>query len=402
MTVRIGVEEEFHVIDIESGELVPRAAAVLRRLARHGDAFATELSQSAVESNSGVHSTLDGLLADLRTSRGQLDRAAAGLGLAVAAAGTVPLARPEAVPTGLTPRYRRMTAEYRRLADEQLICGAHVHADIPDRDTAVRAMCVVAPWLPPLLALSASSPYWLGDDTGYASWRTMVWQRWPTAGPPGCFTGADDYDRAVDGLVASGVISDPGMIYYDVRPSAHLPTLELRIADACPRVETAVLVAALFRALVVDACSRIERHGDSGCDGHHEWLRAATWRAARSGLEGDLVDPETRLAAPAPTVVRGLLRRLRPALEQYGDWDTVRSLTEETLARGTAARRLRELTYGGDLLAGVDHLAAETRGAYRRPSGRPTPRDTGVGAGTGTGTGAAPALPEERKTAGIP
>ncbi|MBK3648056.1 YbdK family carboxylate-amine ligase, partial [Streptomyces sp. MBT33] len=149
-----------------------------------------------------------------------------------------------------------MVEEYRQVADEQLICGAQVHVDVPDRDTAVGIMCLISPWLPVLLALSASSPFWQGSDTGYASWRTLLWQRWPTAGPVGCFSGAAEYDAAVDGLVRSGVISDAGMIYYDVRPSAHLQTLELRICDACPRVETVVLVAGLYRALVTDALER--------------------------------------------------------------------------------------------------------------------------------------------------
>ncbi|MEV7675916.1 glutamate--cysteine ligase [Streptomyces sp. NPDC088752] len=379
MTVRIGVEEEFHVIDAESGELTPQADSVLRRLTRYGDVFTEELSGSVVESNSKVHFSLDTLFADLSASRGLLDRAASSQGLAIAAAGTAPLARLGTIPPTSDPRYLRMTGEYRRLADEQLICGAHVHVDVPDKDTAVRAMCAVAPWLPTLLALSASSPYWLGSDTGYASWRTMVWQRWPTAGPPGCFSGAAEYDRAVEELIGSGVISDPGMIYYDVRPSAHLRTLELRVCDASPRVETVVLIAALFRALVVEACERIGRTGDVGCDGRHEWLRAATWRAARSGLEGDLVDPSTRLAVPAPEVVRGMLRRLRPTLEEYGDWDAVRSLAEEALAHGSAAHRLRERAAEEDLLAGVDRILAETRGEYRTVlDGRTTHRRSAV------------------------
>ncbi|MFF9345222.1 glutamate--cysteine ligase [Streptomyces sp. NPDC014773] len=373
MTVRIGVEEEFHVIDVESGRLVPRADALLRAVERYGDTFTGELPQSVVESNSGVHTTLDGLFTDLTTTRARLDRAAASEGLAVVAAGTAPLARLGTVPSAdADPRYARMTGEYRRLADEQLICGAHVHADVPDRDAAVRAMCAVAPWLPVLLALSASSPYWLGADTGYASWRTMVWERWPTAGPPGCFAGAEEYDRVVDELVGSGVISDPGMIYYDVRPSAHLPTLELRVCDACPRVETVVLIAALHRALVADALARMDA-GEPGCDGNHAWLRAATWRAARSGLEGDLVDPVTRRPAPAPEVVRGTLRRLRPALEAHGDWASVRTLAEETLARGSAAERLRAAVAREDLLAGVDQLVADTRGRTR-PAVRPERR----------------------------
>ncbi|MFJ1732626.1 glutamate--cysteine ligase [Streptomyces sp. NPDC088254] len=365
MTVRIGVEEEFHVLDVESGRLVPRADELLGRADRDG--FTRELQQTVVESNSGVHDTLDDLFKDLSGTRGRLDAAASSLGLAVVAAGTVPLARVTSRDVTADPRYRRMVEDYRRVADEQLICSAQVHVDVPDRDTAVRAMCLVSPWLAPLLALSASSPFWLGTDTGYASWRTMVWQRWPTAGPAGCYRDAAEYDAALAELIASGVITDAGMAYHDVRPSAHQRTLELRICDACPRVETVVLVAGLFRALVRDACHRLARHDGPLCDGRHDRLRAATWRAARSGLEGALVHPETHRAEPAGTVLRAMAARLRPALEASGDRSIVEALLEETLAAGSAADRLRHAAQTEDLLASIDLMVAETRGTRATP-----------------------------------
>lgn len=367
MSMRIGVEEEFHVLEVESGLLVPRADAILRRLP--GRTYTTELHQCTVESNSSVHTSLDDLYADLTGLRRRLDVAASSLGLAVVAAGTAPLAPAASAHTTAGARYRRMTEEYRKVADEQLICGAQVHVDVPDRDTAVRAMCEISPWLPVLLALSASSPFWQAADTGYASWRTLLWQRWPTAGPVGCFPNAAEYDAAVEDFVRAGIISDAGMIYYDVRPSDHLPTLELRTCDACPRPETVVLIAGLFRALVTEARERLGRGDAPGCARRHEWLRGASWRAARSGLEGTLVDPETHEEAPAHTVVRKLLVRLRPALEAHGDWHTVRELTESALANGSAARRMRRAAQDEDLLACVDMLIAETRGEHgrRRP-----------------------------------
>lgn len=365
MAIRIGVEEEFHVLEVESGLLVPGADAILRRLPRRN--FTTELHQCTVESNSGVHTSLHDLYVDLAGMRRRLDKAASSSGLALVAAGTAPLAPAGSAACTANARYLHMVEEYRKVADEQLICGAQVHVDVPDRDTAVRAMCEVSPWLPVLLAVSASSPFWQGADTGYASWRTLLWQRWPTAGPVGCFASAAEYDAAVDDFVRAGVISDAGMIYYDVRPSDHLPTLELRTCDACPRVETVVLIAGLFRALVTEALERLRTRGAPGCTGRHEWLRGASWRAARSGLEGTLVDPETHQEVPAPEAVRKLLFRLRPALETHGDWNTVRALTEAALAEGSAAQRIRRAAREEDLLSCVDMLIAETRGErYRR------------------------------------
>ncbi|WP_055527697.1 carboxylate-amine ligase [Streptomyces graminilatus] len=356
----IGVEEEFHVLEVESGLLVPRGDQLLRRLP--GRTFTSELHRTAVESNSGVHASLNDLYSDLAGTRRRLDTAAASLGLAAVAAGTAPIA--PVAPGQPTPdaRYHHMVEEYRQVADEQLICGAQVHVDLPDRDMAVRVMCEVSPWLSVLLALSASSPFWQGSDTGYASWRTMLWQRWPTAGPIGCFPNANEYDAAVRDLIRSGVITDAGMIYYDIRPSEHLPTLELRICDACPRAETVVLIAGLFRALVTEALERLRRADAPPCPGRHEWLRGAAWRAARSGLEGTLVDPGTHQEAPAAQVVRKLLDRLRPALEAHGDWRTVRALTDEALAEGSAAERIRRTAREEDLLACVDLLVTETRG----------------------------------------
>jgi len=372
MVVAVGVEEEFHVVDVESRTLVPRARAVLDRLPERG--FTTELQQSIVEANSRPHRSLAALLKDLQSSRRALDAAAEPLGLALVAAGTAPLARLGSIDATDDPRYRRMAENYRVVAEEQLICGAQVHVDIPDRDTGVIAMGLLAPWLPVLLALSASSPFWLGSDTGYASWRTLLWQRWPTTGPAGSFGSAAEYDTAIADLVRSGVISDTGMVYYDVRPSAHLQTLELRICDACPRAETVVMIAGLFRALVMDACAEVAAGSEPSRRGR-EWLRAATWRAARSGLEGDLVHPATGRPVPAPRVVRSLLTRLRPALSETGDWDTVVELAEASLARGSAAHRLRRLALRDGRRAAVDLLVAETRGD--RP-GREQPAHRGL------------------------
>ena len=197
-------------------------------------------------------------------------------------------------------------------------------------------------------------------DTGYASYRTLIWRRWPTTGAPAGFESAAAYDRTVADLVRSEVISDPGMIYFDVRPSTHLPTVELRICDSCPRSEDVVLLAGLFRSLVI-------RESDAAIAGsppmsvRPELLEAATWRAAQSGLEGNLVDPATATPVPAHQLIRRLLADLRPTLESVGDWELVTELTESALARGSSAARQRAVSASGGLHDVVDSLMAETR-----------------------------------------
>ncbi len=355
----VGVEEEFHILDLTSRQLVPRATAILGRVA--DDRFSAELLRSVVESNS--RPCID--LADLRDSllqlRHELVVAAEPLGLGPASAGTVPLVDQDVLGISHDPRYEQMLADYQLLAREQLICGAQVHVEVTDRDLAVAVAAWVAPWLPTLLAVSASSPYWKGVDSGYASVRTLVWQRWPTAGVTGPFGTAAEYDQVVADLIKSGVISDPGMVYFDVRPSAHLPTVELRICDACPDVDTVVLIAGLFRALVRRATLAIES-GAPVPPQRTELLRAATWRAARSGIEGDLVD----VAGAGPVPARDLLYRLvdgvRDELEHAGDWELIRDLAHQAIGRGSAAARQRRAFARRERLADVaDLILAETR-----------------------------------------
>jgi glutamate---cysteine ligase / carboxylate-amine ligase len=359
---RLGAEEEFHVVDLETRRSAPEVDALLAQL--DGAEFAPELQRSLVETNTPVCATLDELRAHLRRLRGTLESVAEPLGLGVVAAGTVPLADLDGDDISAGARYERMQHEYQLLVREQHICGAQVHVDVPDRDVAVQVVRRVAPYLPTLLAISASSPYWRGQDTGYASYRSMVWSRWPTAGPPGHVETAADYDAMVDELIASGTISDAGMVYFDIRPSAHLPTVELRVCDACPDVEDVVLIAGLFRALVGRARADLEA-GLPLPDNRHELLRASSWRAARSGLEGDLVDLEgdkPQLVAPQLLIGR-LVHELRPQLEELGDWEQVLALSEATLTTGSAAARQRR-TFGrrGELTDVVDALIARTQG----------------------------------------
>lgn len=349
-------------MDAATRRLAPNAPNLLARLPDDG-CFVHELQRCVVEVNSEVFTDLAGLHQDLVRHREVLVTTAADVGLAVAAAGTMPLAVPDQLDVTETPRYRRMLADYQLLAREQLICGSQVHVDVPDRDEAVRAAVRVAPYLPLFLALSASSPFSHdGADTGYASSRTLVWSRWPTSGPSAVVGDAAEYDALIEGLVRSGVITDVGMVYFDVRPSAHNPTLELRVCDSCPSVDVVVLIAGLFRALVEREIGEL-RAGRPGPAVNPTMVRAGLWQAARSGLEGPLVDVVRAEPSSAAALLDRFVTALRPQLEDAGDWELVQSLTEAALFAGSSAFRQRQaLRQRGRLSDVVDLLVAETAG----------------------------------------
>jgi carboxylate-amine ligase len=358
----LGVEEEFHLVDLRTRRLTARAPELLADLP---DSYVAELQGCVIEMNSGVVDTLDGLRDDLKGHRRILVDAAAKLGMGVVAAGAVPLSVPAEMQVTQTARYRQMLADYQLLAREQLICGTQVHVGVDDRDESVAVANRIAPYVPTLLALSASSPFWAdGSDTGYSSGRTLVWQRWPTTGLAAPVSSAAEYDQLVSDLVDSGAIADAGMVYFDVRPAVSTPTLELRVCDSSPSVDTIVLIAGLFRALVQREVEGL-RSGLPALKVSAPLGRAALWRAARSGLEGDLVDLVVPRGRPAAKVLSELVHLLRPQLEAAGDWTMISELAERELIVGTsAARQRRALRRRGRLTDVVDQLIDETAGIW--------------------------------------
>src|SRR6195952_5160264 len=322
----LGAEEELHLIDLERWQLAARAPQLLGKLPSAN--YSAEIQRTTVETNTDVVSSLEDLRTELlRLRKGVVD-VAAKEGLGIAAVGTAARSEFRDFELPAPGRYGRMQEQYRLLVDEQLICGTQIHVGVEDRDLAVEITQRIARRLPVLLALSSSSPYWNGLDTGYASIRTIIWQRWPSAGATGPLPDAAAYDELLKDLIASGVIADAKMAYFDVRPSSHAPTLELRVCDACPLVDDAVLIAGLFRAMVRDAEREIER-GDPRDERPLPLHRAAIWQAARGGLSGKLLDDSDHpRPLHAPDAVRRLVGSLREALQELGDWEGGNALRE--------------------------------------------------------------------------
>ncbi|WP_433247133.1 carboxylate-amine ligase [Streptosporangium sp. CA-135522] len=353
----VGVEEEYLVVDPATRAVAPRAAEVLERAAAElGEQVSTEITKFQVEAKTSPCVRVSELEEQLLRMRAAMARAAREEGLAVVASGTPVLG--EIVPPPITdhPRYGVGIDTYRALHDEQSICAGHVHVHLPDRERAVLVSNHLRPWLPALIALTANSPFWAGRDTGYASWRTLSWAKWPVAGPPPYFASLAEFDELIGTLTEAGVLVDPGTIFWDVRPSARLPTLEVRVTDVPATAGESALLAAVVRALVLVSLERVEG-GDPGPRLSAELLRAAYWQAARDGLDGYAIDPVTGRRTPAADLGTALLRHIGPALEQTGDLETVTARLERLRVTGTGAARQRAAhDRRGRLADVVDHL----------------------------------------------
>ncbi|MCC9205993.1 carboxylate-amine ligase [Arthrobacter sp. zg-Y769] len=332
-----GIEEEYLLVDGETGVPLPVGPEIGRAIPA-GSPLSTEFKQEQIESGTQVHRVLEDLAADVVACRSTADRAAAAAGARAVALATSPLA---CLPT-LTKdeRFSRMEQQFVQIAREQLTCGCHVHVGVDSDAEGVAVLDRIRVWLPLLGALSANSPFWNGTDTGFASYRSQVWSRWPLAGPYPVFGSAENYHRLVADLLETQVPMDHGQIYFDARLSRRHPTVEVRIADVCLYADDAVLVAALVRALV-ETAAREWRRGMHAGKVPETLLRMAAWRAGRFGMDGELVDPLGATVADTFTVAKSLLEYVRPVLEEQGEATLVESLLRQVLARGTGARRQR-------------------------------------------------------------
>jgi glutamate---cysteine ligase / carboxylate-amine ligase len=359
MVVRsVGVEEELLLVDADSGEALAQSAAVLRCVPDGDDvALTSELTRQQIETNTCPCHSLEELASEVRRGRRAAGDAAARRGAAVAALATSPL--PVHASITSSPRYQRMVDQFGLLAEEQLSCGCHVHVQMESEAEGVAVLDRIRGWLPCLLALSANSPFWQGRDSGYASFRSQVWGRWPSAGPTELFGSPEVYHATTQAMVESKTLLDLGMVYFDARLSREHPTVEVRVADVCLLADDSVLLAALSRALV-ETAARSWRAGEPPAPIRTELLRLAGWRAGRSGLDGDLIAVTGR-PAPAPRVLGTLLEHVQPVLAEYGDLDTVEEMVAAVLDRGNgAATQRRVYRQSGQLTDVIAHAVKAT------------------------------------------
>lgn len=364
------------LIDPSTGALRPVAASVLRASTEtggrptHGGAPACdridvqhELYLEQIEVASPPCQTISDVETQLRRGRRLVGEAARSTGAAAIAAATPVL--PSSGQT-VTPhrRYQEIAEHYGEIARESLVCAMHVHVGVGSEDEAVGVIDRIRPWLPVLLAVSANSPYWRGVDTGYASWRSQLWGRWPTSGPMDLFGDPKTYHATAEQILDAGAALDTGMLYFDARLAVDYPTVEVRVADVCTEVEDAVLVAALVRALVETAAGEWRR-GECPADWRTDELRIAGWRAAKGGVTDRLVHPLDHRVAAVAEVLTSVIDHVADALDESGDTPLVCSGFQRILAAGNGADRQRAaFRAGGDLLAVVDDLRRRTEASW--------------------------------------
>ncbi|MFB6578072.1 MULTISPECIES: glutamate--cysteine ligase [unclassified Streptomyces] len=357
----VGVEEEFLLVDAHSFRVVPAAPLVLATAGGLPGELHPEGTRYQVEISTPIAHSAASLRAELAALRRTVGRAARAHGCRLLAAPS-PVVAVEG-PLHLTddePRQREQHRRFGALTDTLVSCGRHIHIGTLDVDTAVAVSNRIRPWLPTLIALAANSPFWGGRDTGHASWRAMAWSGWPSAGLPPHFTSTAHFRRSVQSLLGSGAALDTKMVYWDLRPSGHWPTLEIRAPDMSPDIDSAVLQAELARALVSTALREIaERRPEPAV--RDDVLRLARWRAAHDGLEGFGLDPYTGTELPAADLAEALLDLVAPELAAAGDLDHAAKTLAGLLRDGSGAHRQRVVfARRQDLTDVLRHLTDET------------------------------------------
>ena len=342
LPVTVGVEEEFVLVDPASGEVALEGPRVLGLLADE-PAVMPEFLRFQIETATGVCRTLSEVRTDLIRLRRRLADAAGRVGCLLVASGVAPFGVTPGI-CGVTPdpRYRVLAERFPSLVADAGTCACHVHVAIPAPELGVRVLAGLRPWLGTLLALTANSPFHHGVDSGWDSVRYPLWSRWPTARPPGAWSGLAEYEASVSDAIRSGAALDARSVYYYARLSPRHPTVEVRIADVCLDVEDTVLLAGLVRALVVTGL----REAGSGARPRlvaDSLVEASFTAAARTGTAGPGIDLSSGSETSQESLVEALLDRARPVLREYGDLDEVERRLKAVGVRGNGAARQRAL-----------------------------------------------------------
>ncbi|MDJ1370341.1 carboxylate-amine ligase [Gulosibacter molinativorax] len=346
---RFGVEEEYLILNPETGQPENRATKLIHMAPHVRDRADREFFECQLETATPVCEDLSEATESLNSFRREMMAAAREDGVLLAGVGMPPAGGEVAGLITAKRRYREIKAATRQVSRQKYVTGTHVHVEIPSRDAGVEVLARMTRWVPVLLALTANSPIWAEHPTGFASWRHVHDLSWPVSGYPPALADAADYDRVLERLVQSGIIRDSGLVNWSARLSSDYPTVELRIADAQLSASDAVSFAGIVRALVRHEIAEFEA-GVPRVDIYPALVSGATWLAARDGLLGDLVDPLTGVSQPAFNVVDMLVERIEEELNDARDYDRVtRYIAELRRDGGPAAQQVKAYETDGML-----------------------------------------------------
>ena len=356
-SLTIGVEEEYLLVDRSTLDLVEQAPAGLmeeaeRELQGH---VSPEFLQCQIEVETSVCKTVGEARNELASLRRTLARIAEGHGLALIAASTHPFADWSRMQFTPKERYLQLAKDLQGVGRRLLICGMHVHIGVENEDLRIDLFNQLPYFLPHLLALSTSSPFWQGRDMGLESYRLTVFDTLPRTGLPPQFESWGEYERAVDVLVSAGIIEDATKIWWDLRPSARFPTLETRICDICTRLDDTAAIAAMVQSLV-RMLYRLRRNNQRWRRYEPFLINENRWRAQRYGVRESLIDFGRGELVAYTDLLEELIGMLREDAEELGCLDELLS-TREILERGTSADRQRRV-YKQALEQGADEAEA--------------------------------------------
>jgi carboxylate-amine ligase len=357
----VGVEEEFQIVDPDTWELRSHVQELLATGATtFGENIKREMHQSIVEVGTKICTSIEELAGEIIRTRRDLADAAERVGLRIAAAGTHPFSN--WIDQTLSPgeRYQNIVEELQQLARSLLIFGLHVHVAVPDRSTMIEIMNEARYFLPHLLALSTSSPFWIGRDTGLKSYRTTVFRRFPRTGIPDHLSSWAEYEHYVQMLIDLHCIDNGKKIWWDLRPHPTFGTLEFRICDVPTAPHDSIAIAALAQAIVVKLY-RLRTQNLGFRRYHRALIEENKWRAARWGIEGKLIDFGKRVEVPMRDLAEELIAFVDDVVDDLGSRREIEHV-RRIIAGGTSAeRQVRIYRETGDLRAVVQALVDETR-----------------------------------------
>lgn len=359
-SLTLGIEEEYQIVDPESRELRSYITRILQDGRITVKDIQPELHQSVVEVSSSVCETADEVRREISRLRRDVAELAGRDGLRIAASGTHPFS--SWIDQEITPleRYLGVEEDLQDLARKSLVFGLHVHVGIEDKEFLMDVHKVSWYFLPHVLALSSSSPFWMGRRTGLKSYRSAQWRNYPRTGTPPGFDSYAEYEHIVETLVRANAIQDASKIWWDVRPHHLHPTLEFRICDICTRVEEATCLAAIFQAIVAKFW-KLRRDNLTFRTYPMTLLSENKWRAARYGLDGNLFDLDDGTERPVSVFIHELIHGfLDDVLDDLGSRKEVEYAFEILQEGSSADRQLAVFEETGDLNAVVDHLIVET------------------------------------------